>query len=424
MNAHKLNYFLPAIFVTFSATPVVSQIVPANDGTNTQVIHNGNQFDIQGGQLSGDGANLFHSFQQFGVDTGQTANFISNPNIDNIFGNVNGGNPSIINGMLQVSGGNSNLYLINPAGIFFGENASLNVPADFTATTATGIGFENNSWFDALGSNNWADLVGNPHSFDFANTQPGAIVNQGYLAVPVGQNLGLLGGTVANTGTLSAPAGNLTLAAVPGENLVRLGAVGNVLSLEMSPHTGGENSGLQPLQLPELLTGGGVQNASQITTNPDGTISLAGSGVRINPQTGDAIATGELTVGSQGVPGETPTIQVLGNRVALLGANVDASGTDGGGNIFLGGDFQGGGTLPTASRTFVDSQTSIFADAIQQGNGGRVIVWADESTGFFGNVSARGGANGGNGGFVEVSGKESLQFDGNVDLSAANGDFG
>jgi filamentous hemagglutinin family protein len=428
MNGKTLNYFIPAICVTLSGTPVLAQsIIPANDGTNTQVILNHNQYDIQGGQLSGDGANLFHSFQQFGLNTGQVANFISNPNIDNIFGRVTGGDPSIINGMLQVSGGNSNLYLINPAGILFGANASLNVPADFTATTATGIGFNNNSWFNSLGANNWADLAGNPNSLDFANAQPGAIVNEGNLAVSVGQNLGLFGGTVANTGTLSAPAGNLTLAAVPGENLVRLSAAGNLLSLEMSPNAAGENAGLQPLQLPELLTGGSVQNASQITTNTDGTISLAGSSVQINPQTGDTITSGQLTVEAQGVTpivGEIPTIQVLGNRVALLGATVDASGTHGGGNIFIGGEFQGGGTLPTASRTFVDSQTSIFANALQQGNGGRVIVWADESTGFFGNVSAQGGVNGGNGGFVEVSGKENLRFDGNVDLSAVNGDFG
>jgi large exoprotein involved in heme utilization and adhesion len=67
---------------------------------------------------------------------------------------VVGGNPSLINGLIQVTGGTPNLYLMNPAGIVFGENAQLNVPADFIATTATGIGFGDNLWFNAFGDNN------------------------------------------------------------------------------------------------------------------------------------------------------------------------------------------------------------------------------------------------------------------------------
>jgi filamentous hemagglutinin family protein len=100
-------------------------------------INKGNTINITGGQTSVNGGNLFHSFDEFGVNTGETANFQSSPEINNILGRVVGGNASIINGILQVTGGNSNLFLMNPAGILFGPNASLNVPADFTATTAT-----------------------------------------------------------------------------------------------------------------------------------------------------------------------------------------------------------------------------------------------------------------------------------------------
>nr|MCU0516512.1 filamentous hemagglutinin N-terminal domain-containing protein [Oscillatoria sp. Prado101] len=125
-----------------SAKPALAQvppITPAPDGTGTTVTPEGNTFNIQGGSLSSDGANLFHSFQKFGLSSGETANFLSNPDIRNILGRVVGGDASYINGLIQVSGGNSNLFLMNPAGILFGPNASLNVPASFTATTATGI---------------------------------------------------------------------------------------------------------------------------------------------------------------------------------------------------------------------------------------------------------------------------------------------
>lgn len=146
-------------------------IAPASDGTNTVVTPNGNRYDISGGSLSGDKANLFHSFIQFGLSEGQTANFLTNPNIQNILGRITGGNPSLINGLIQVTGGNSNLFLMNPAGMIFGPNASLNVPGSFNATTATGIGFGNNQWFSAIGNNNWATLIGTPNSFAFTNLQ-------------------------------------------------------------------------------------------------------------------------------------------------------------------------------------------------------------------------------------------------------------
>jgi hypothetical protein len=66
----------------------------------------------------------------------------------------------------------------------------------------------------------------------------------------------------------------------------------------------------------------------------------------------------------------------------------------------------------------------INADALHNGDGGRVIVWADDTTGFYGNLSNRGGANSGNGGFTEISGKENLVFDGKVNSSAPFGTNG
>src|SRR5919199_493976 len=185
-------------------------IQAAPDGTGTLVTPDGNRFDISGGTLSSDRTNLFQSFQRFGLSPGQTANFLSSPEIRNILGRVVGGEPSIINGLIQVTGGNSNLFLMNPAGIVFGAGASLNVPAAFTATTANGIGFGNN-WFNATGTNDYSALVGTPSTFAFTTNQPGSIINAGNLAVNQGQNLTLVAGTVVNTGKVVAPAGTVTI---------------------------------------------------------------------------------------------------------------------------------------------------------------------------------------------------------------------
>jgi hypothetical protein len=92
--------------------------------------------------------------------------------------------------------------------------------------------------------------------------------------------------------------------------------------------------------------------------------------------------------------------------------------------VLIGGDYQGKGTVPNASRTYVSRDSVIAADAGVEGDGGRVIVWADRTNEFFGNISVRGGSNSGNGGFVEVSGKQNLTFDGKVDLKAEKGNSG
>ncbi|MEQ9001048.1 MAG: filamentous hemagglutinin N-terminal domain-containing protein [Coleofasciculus sp. B1-GNL1-01] len=236
---------------------LAQSITPAADGTGTTVTENGTQYDIDGGSISADGSNLFHSFEQFGSNANQTANFLANPNLENILSRVTGGNASVINGLIQVTGGTPNLYLMNPAGIILGEGASLNVPANFTATTATGIGFENNTWFNASGANNYQTLIGTPNQFSFNVSQPGTIVNAGDLSVSPGQTVTLLGGSVINTGTITAAGGTVTVAAVPGSNLVKISQPGKLLSLEIEQPTNGMGEPLPvtPLDLPELLTG-------------------------------------------------------------------------------------------------------------------------------------------------------------------------
>ena len=409
-------------------TPALAQPIVSDGTTGTVVTPNGNRLDIDGGTLSGDGANLFHSFQTFGLNSGDIANFVSNPSIQNILGRVTGGDASIINGLIQVTGGNSNLFLMNPAGIIFGTDARLNVPASFTATTATGIGF-GNGWFNASAGNSYAALVGTPSTFTFNTTsQPGAIVNAGDLTVTKGQNLTLLGGTVMNTGRLAAPQGTITMAAIRGQDVVRLSKPGHLLSLEVQPLAAGSQPGrwtIPVLSLPQLLTGGGGSQVTGIRVNGNGQAELTDSGVGIPTDAGTTIASGTLDVSSptnQGAVGGN--VNVLGDKVGLVNANINASGTNGGGTVRIGGDLQGQGTVPNASRTFVSSNTSIKADALSEGNGGQVILWADQATQFLGQISVRGGVNSGDGGFAEVSGKQSLAFQGVVDRLAPAGQVG
>ncbi|MCT7952931.1 filamentous hemagglutinin N-terminal domain-containing protein, partial [Ancylothrix sp. C2] len=408
----------------FSQTNSQPNILPAGDGTGTLVTPNGNRFDIHGGQISGNGANLFHSFTRFGLTQGQIANFQSNPQIQNILGRINGGEASYINGLIQVTGSNANLFLMNPSGIIFGRDAALNVPASFTATAADKIGFGAN-WFNATGANNYQLLVGAPTAFNFSNPTPAHLVNSGDLRVNRGQNLTLIGGTVINTGTLISEGGNIVLQAVPGEGVVRLSQTGMVLNLEVpNPENSGQHLALPVTELPALLTGNGENHANNLTVNPDGTVQLSNSTVPIVPKAGTVITSGTIDAANLRAGGTGGNVQILGDRLAVIDANIDVSGAGGGGRVFIGGDYKGQGTIPNASRTYVSQGSNILADALLSGDGGRVIVWADEIAGFSGNISARGGSNIGNGGFVEISGKQSLIFDGSVNLNADNGRLG
>ncbi|MBF2025523.1 MAG: CHAT domain-containing protein [Oscillatoriales cyanobacterium C42_A2020_001] len=411
-------------------------IVPAPDGTGTYTVVENNQITINGGRVSGNGANLFHSFAEFGLSRGQVATFLANPTIQNILARVTGGNVSIIDGRIQVAGGNSNLFLLNPAGILFGPNASLNVPASFTATTANRLGFGNASsdslndgslWFNANAANDYSSLNGQPTVYAFTSVAPGAIANFGNLAVPTGQALLLLAGNVLNVGQLSAPSGQITVASVPGQNLVRISQPGSLLSLELGPITTAD-IGLvtpSPRSLPQLLTGGTLDNATQVTVNSDGSLRLAGASLSLPTASGTTLISGQVSV-SDLTPDLAPgSINLLGTNVALVQAAIAASGTNGG-TIRIGGDYQGQGTVPNAMSTFVDSSTQISANGLAPGfsNGGKVIIWADDTTRFSGSIFARGGDRGGNGGLVEVSGKRNLVYQGQTDTSAPAGRSG
>ncbi len=314
-------------FVTLASidnpSKVQAQLIPDNTlGQENSIVTPQQLRDlIEGGATRG--SNLFHSFSEFNINQGQQVYFANPQSILNIFTRITGANPSDIFGTLGVDGA-ANLILINPNGIHFGENATLDISGSFFATTAESVIFSNGFEFSATNPQAPPLLQVNlTPGVQLGSNPQGEITNLGDLGVGLGQNLTLHGTQVTSEGNLTA-------------------------------------------------TGG--------------------------------------------------TVQVLGDVISLLGnAQIDVSSPTGGGIVRIGGNFQGQGRIPTAQRTYIDTGVNINADALTTGNGGTVIVWAEETTGFYGNISSRGGAISGNGGFVEVSGKQHLIFRGDVDTSAVNG---
>ncbi|TYQ23380.1 DUF4347 domain-containing protein [Pseudanabaena sp. UWO311] len=274
--------YLLATCILASANGVHAQSINTGaNGLNTNVDQVGNQYNITGGTQAG--GNLFYSLQKLGLSSGEIANFLSNPNVQNVLTRVTGGEASLINGLIQVTGGNSNLFIMNPAGIVFGANASLNVPASFSATTASGIQV-GNGWFGINSSvDEVRNLTGNITGYAFTNALPsvapnssGVILNEGNLNVSTGKSVTLVGGMVVNTGTIATPSGNITIAATPDNKFIKITSEGSLISLELpiaDRQAVGNAPVLKAVDLPSLLigktTGTAIINSELTATNID-----------------------------------------------------------------------------------------------------------------------------------------------------------
>ena len=182
--------------------PVTTKAQVTPDGTtSTTVNQTGSNFTVEQGDRVGD--NLFHSFDEFSVPTGGSAGFNNAANIANIFSRVTGGNISNIDGLLSASGA-ANLYLINPNGIIFGENARLNLGGSFFASTADSLLFEGNTEFSTVNPQAAPLLEVNiPIGLSFRDN-PGDIVAapESILFIDSQQTLALVGGDITLDGAI------------------------------------------------------------------------------------------------------------------------------------------------------------------------------------------------------------------------------
>ena len=355
------------------------------------------------------------NFTDFSIAANETVQFIQPSSSAIAINNVLGSNnPSLIFGNLIANG---QIILINAGGINIASTANINV-AGIVASTLQLIN---------------QDIQAGQFQFKRGDQfTTGKVVNEGNIVTAEGGFVILAGDYAENTGIVQAKLGNIVLAStqamtldLSGDGLVsfvvdktameKLAGVQNMGTLSAN---GGQV--VMTASVADNLVATAVRNDGLIEARSivehNGEIVLSGhSGDTIN--SGQLIATGDAEA-------DGGSIQVLGDRAALIGDSiVDASGKEGG-SILIGGDFQGKGDVKTSTFTQVDSAVTINADAVGSGDGGNVVVWSDGSTSFTGSISAKGGDVAGNGGSVEVSGKENLRFIGDVVVSAKNGSDG
>ena len=259
------------------------------------------------------------------------------------------------------------------------------------------------------------------------------IINRGKINASAGGAIALLGGAIENSGSLKAENGQVLL------------GVGKQISLNIDKNLGVDITVDQALEdkaqnFKNAITNTGsiqgnfIKAQAEFTNaiydraiNNEGVIEAAGlvnnNGIiELISKTGIVENSSKVLANSE--IGTGGSIKVIGSETYLLnGSQIEASGKTGGGEILIGGDFQGKNPeIQNSEKTFIGENAQIKANALESGNGGKIIVWADDSTWFYGSAEAKGIT--GNGGFIEISGKEGLIFDGLANTSSLYGDKG
>ena len=172
VNCYK--YLWLGLLISGYVCDRVEAQVTTDGTTNTSLETTDSEVTINDGDRAGN--NLFHSFEQFSVPDEGSASFNNPTDIENIFSRVTGGDVSNVNGTINANGG-ANLLLINPSGIVFGENATLNIGGSFMATSADSLVFESGE-FSAVNPDAAPILtINRPIGLNFSNN-PGNIVNR------------------------------------------------------------------------------------------------------------------------------------------------------------------------------------------------------------------------------------------------------
>jgi filamentous hemagglutinin family protein len=391
------------------------------------------------------------NWRHFNIGAGELTQFNQPSSGSVALNRVTGGlGPTEILGTLRANG---RVFVVNQDGIYFGPNSVVDT-AGFLATTSD---IRND------------DFMAGRYNFNIPGRPDASIVNQGTITAHSSGFAALVAPGVRNTGTITATLGTIGLASgnsftldFYGDRLITL-AVGDSIAAQVRDVQTGrplsslvENAGKLSANGGRVeLTAAAARRIVDSVINNRGVIEANRVGTRggrivLSAATGSSKPAGapKQTIrlgGTLSAAGKKSgqkggKIVVTGENIEVAGARIDVSGPAGGGTVLIGGDWGGGNPnqslvtnpsaklepekIANAATVTVDAATTINASATESGNGGKVILWADDRMTFAGTIEARGGPQDGDGGFAEVSGKQNLSYLGTTDLRAPRGQNG
>ncbi|MBH8564057.1 filamentous hemagglutinin N-terminal domain-containing protein [Nostoc sp. CENA67] len=365
--------------IAFSVNSAIAQVI--QDSTlpiNSQVTIQENIINIEGGTKAG--GNLFHSFEQFSVPDGSTAYF-KNSGVQNIISRVTGKSISNIEGILKADG-TANLFLINPNGIVFGRNASLQIGGSFVASTASSLNFADGTKFSTTNTQNTALLtVSVPIGLQFKATAA-PIRNQSRasnpdgntknifwqpvgLQVVSGKTLALVGGDIVlEGGNLTAASGRIELGSVAGNSLVSLNPTNQGWSLGYE--------GVQNFQNIQMLqrTDNNTKISSQVDTSgtSGGNIQIQGKIVELSGNFTRLIS--QTTGAGNGRDLNITTQKLIIRDGAQVGTSTRGEGAAGNLTVNASESLE---LIGTATTPFI-SRSTLFSTTGAAGKAGDIVI--------------------------------------------------
>ncbi|EJD1096988.1 filamentous hemagglutinin N-terminal domain-containing protein [Salmonella enterica] len=398
-----ISGLLPAM-VLAADLPTGGQIVGGQGSISTS----GNQMTIH--QQTQNMATNWHSFD---IGKNNTVQFVQPDSSSVALNRVTGASGSQIMGTLKANG---QVFILNPNGVLFGKNARVDVGGLVAST-------KNISTADFMKGQYTLSGEGNPGA---------QVINQGSLTTSKGGYIVLAGERVSNSGTVTTPGGKTVLAAgktvtlqLDNGGLTSVSVNGSVVNALV------ENRGLISASNGQVyLTAKGQDMLLNTVVNNSGTVeakglvSRAGEIVLDGGDSGVVSQSGQLLADSQ--TGQGGKITLEGQNIHLAGGSLtSATGKTGGGEVYVGGGWQGKDSrIRNASKVVMDKTATVDVSATEAGNGGTAVLWSDDYTNFRGTVLAKGGSQSGNGGRVETSSHRNLQASGTVDASSPSGKGG
>lgn len=375
--------------IAFGSTAIAQVVPDATLGSTVSGASGGVQ-TITGGTTRE--TNLFHSFDRFSVPTNGTAFFDNAPNIQNILTRVTGGSISDIDGLIRANGA-ANLFLLNPNGIVFGQNARLDIGGSFVATTASSINFADGTQFSATPDTGAPLLtVSVPLGLQFG-TGAGEIVNRASdegLQVDTDRTLGLIGGNInLEGGRLTAAGGRVELGAVAALGVVGISPDNSGFRFSFPSDLALGDISLTDIAFVDVRAGGGgsiAVNARNLSITGGSQLT---AGIRRNQGSVDAVA-GDIDINVQ----DATTIDGVGQfPEGFLSSgifnNVETGSTGKGGNINI-----NAGSLSLTNSGVISASVFGTGDAGNVYLSARDGVFLDRST-IFGTVEETGKGNSG-----------------------------
>ncbi|MCE2745739.1 MAG: filamentous hemagglutinin N-terminal domain-containing protein [Burkholderiales bacterium] len=352
----------------------------------------------QGGQVTAGSASIVQSgasleitqhsdravidWSSFDLEAGEQARFNQPSSSAVILNRINDIKPSTIAGRITANG---QVILVNPNGMVFSDSAVVDVNSLIATSSSVSV----------------PDFMNGLLKFGQPGNTDAAVINKGMITAAQAGLVALVSPQVANSGVIMARLGK-----------VQMGSA-DTFTVDLY------GDGLVELKLSDEVT-------EQLLEHT-GTIAAHGGMILMQAAVGKQVLDGLVKIDGEL---NAPSVSQVDGKIIITGQDIhvgsntriSVSGTHSAGEVLIGGDRQGQGNLQRAQNVTVEEGATITANATQNGNGGKVIVWADKHTTFGGTIEAKATGTGNQGGFVETSGKNTLTIEDSARVITANQD--